>query len=110
VHFYFQESFEETNASFFSAKNGKEGVEKFKELNPDIVLMDIQMPVMDGFEACSKIKDINSQTLVIMQTAFNSKSDFVQAKKVGADEIITKPIDKDRAFQIISNLMNIKKN
>ncbi len=108
VHFYFQESFDETKASFYSAKNGKEGVEKFQELNPDIVLMDIQMPVMDGFEACSKIKDLNKNTLIIMQTAFNSKSDFVQAKKVGADEIITKPIDKERAFQKISTLLELR--
>lgn len=51
------------------AENGFEGVEKFKELNPEITTLDITMPVMDGLEALSKIKECNKDAKVIMITA-----------------------------------------
>lgn len=74
------------------AKNGKEAVEYALERNPDAVLMDIKMPVMDGIEALKEIRLHNTELPVIMQTAYAFDSDRRAAESAGCNGFITKPV------------------
>jgi PAS domain S-box-containing protein len=86
--------------------NGKEAVERIKE-SPEInlVLLDIKMPVMDGFEAFNKIKKIRPDIYIIAQTAFANSENIEKIKRFGFDGFVTKPIKKEKIIELI-NLMN----
>ena len=77
------------------AENGQEGVDKYKEFNPDITTLDITMPVMDGLEALTKIKEYDKNAKVIMVTAAGQQNKMVEAIKNGASEFVTKPFEKE---------------
>lgn len=81
------------------AKNGEEAVEIYKT-NPDIdiILMDIQMPVVDGFEATRQIRLLNKEVKIIAQTAFALSGDEEKIKKAGCNTYINKPIKKENLF------------
>lgn len=86
------------------AENGEEGVEKYKEFKPDITTLDITMPVMDGLEALSKIKEFDSGAKVIMVTAAGQQNKMVEAIKNGASEFVTKPFEKENILKIIDKM------
>ena len=72
------------------AANGLEGVERVREYKPDLVILDINMPGMDGFEACSYIRQF-SDAAIIMLTASGNEGDKIRALDLGADDYLTKP-------------------
>jgi two-component system KDP operon response regulator KdpE len=72
------------------AANGLEGVERVREYKPDLVILDINMPGMDGFEACSYIRQFSSAA-IIMLTASGNEGDKIRALDLGADDYLTKP-------------------
>ena len=74
------------------ATDGGQGLSKFRAIQPDIVLLDVMMPVMDGWAVCHAIRG-ESQTPIIMLTAKSETSDKVQGLKSGADDYITKPFE-----------------
>ena len=74
----------------FSAGDGEEGVRLANEENPDLILMDIMMPKMDGYEACKKIRE-KMNTPIIMLTARAEEVDKVLGLELGADDYVTKP-------------------
>jgi len=75
-----------------TAADGEEGVEKAKAENPDLILMDVMMPKMDGFTAVEKIKtEMDPAPLVMMLTAKGTEDDVMQGLVGGADDYITKP-------------------
>lgn len=74
------------------AKNGKEAVDYAMARNPDAVLMDIKMPVMDGIEALKEIRKFTTQLPVIMQTAYAFDTDRRIAEEAGCNGFITKPV------------------
>ena len=74
------------------ANDGGQGLAKFRAIKPDIVLLDVMMPVMDGWAVCNAIR-AESQTPIIMLTAKSETSDKVQGLKAGADDYITKPFE-----------------
>jgi len=84
------------------AKTGKEVVEICRN-NPDInlILMDIQMPFMDGYEATRQIRQFNKEVIIIAQTAFALSGDSEKSIKAGCNEYITKPIIKNKLLKII---------
>ncbi len=84
------------------AKNGQEGVELFKTCNPDVVITDIKMPVMDGLEMAENIKSSVQETPVIVITAFSERDYFMQAIKIGVDCYVTKPVDTEILLQAIA--------
>ncbi len=84
--------------------NGEEGYLKYKELKPDLVTMDITMPVMDGLEALKLIKR-DETAKVIMITAAGQKEKMIEAVKHGATEFITKPFDDAEVIKIINNIL-----
>ena len=86
------------------AENGLEGYEKYCELKPDFVTLDITMPVMDGIETLVKIKEFDSNAQIIMVTAAGQKSKMLEAIKLGAAEFLTKPFETDQIISIIESL------
>ena len=74
------------------AGDGGQGLEKFQAIKPDLVLLDVMMPVMDGWAVCNAIR-AEAQTPIIMLTAKSETSDKVQGLKAGADDYITKPFE-----------------
>lgn len=96
------------NYRLLRSVNGKQTIEMFKE-NPDIslILMDLKMPVMDGYDATREIKKINSELPVIAQTAYALTGDSQKAADAGCDDYVTKPIKKeDLLGKIKRNLKN----
>lgn len=89
------------------AKNGKEAVEMCNEVsNIDLVLMDIKMPVMNGYEATIEIKKNYPKLPIIAQTAFASSTDRKLALDVGCDEYISKPIDRLLLLNMIETFLD----
>ena len=87
------------------AKNGEEGVQKYRELKPDIVTLDITMPVMDGLGALDGIINEDPEANVIMVTAAGQKEKMVEAIKRGALEFMQKPFDPDQIESIIESIL-----
>ncbi len=87
------------------AENGKEAVEKVKELDPDLVTLDVVMPEMDGFEALSEIKNYDETQNVIMCTSVDQHEKVTEAIKRGADGYIVKPFKKDSVLEEIGKVL-----
>lgn len=88
------------------AGNGLQAIQMAKELQPDIVTLDITMPEMDGIEAIDKILEVSPNTKIIMCSAMGQHSKVVEAIKKGAKDFIVKPFEKTRVLQAIYNVMN----
>ena len=91
------------------ARNGEEGVDKAHSWKPDIVLMDLRMPVMDGYKAINEIK-LNPKTRhlpVFVVSAWSSKKERTQAKLAGADEFFVKPPDLNRLVNAINKAVGV---
>ena len=73
-----------------SARDGKEAVRLARTVRPDVILMDISMPIMDGFEATRRIRQQRKETCVLMLTGSNSRTDVDLARKAGAAGYVTK--------------------
>ena len=86
------------------AANGEEGFLKYKELRPDIVTMDITMPVMNGLESLLLIKHEDENAKVVMITAAGQKNNLMQAVKAGAEEFLTKPLEEEEIRRVIGEL------
>ena len=76
------------------AKNGQEGFKKYKELKPDIVFMDIEMPECNGIESLKLIKNYDPDAKVIMATSIGKLENILETLKIGAKDYITKPFNK----------------
>ena len=92
------------------AKNGKEGVDMCKD-NPDIalVLMDIRMPVMNGYEATKHIKEFRPSLKIVAQTAYSTLEDKNKAIQAGCTDFYSKPISEDVLSEIIYRYLVMKK-
>src|SRR5258708_35633872 len=93
-----------------SAFNGLECLAKIDESMPDIVLLDVMMPGMDGFEVCRRLKG-NTKTAhipVVMVTALDQPSDRVAGLEAGADDFLTKPVDDAALFARVRSLVRLK--
>jgi len=83
------------------AENGAEGVEKYKQLSPDIVTMDITMPEMDGIQALKAIKELDAEATVVMCSAMGQQAMVIQAIQSGAKDFIVKPFQPERVVQAV---------
>lgn len=86
------------------ATNGQDGYEKYGELRPDVVTMDITMPVLDGIAALKKIKADYPDAKVVMVTAAGQKTKMVEAIRSGAAEFIAKPFEPENLKMIIDKV------
>ena len=86
------------------AMDGQDGINKYKDLKPDIVTLDITMPVMDGLEALKIIKEDDQSAKVIMVTAAGQQNKMIDAIKMGASEFVTKPFEPDEIVKMVNKL------
>ncbi len=89
------------------AKSGKEAVERVKRDRPDLILLDVMMPEMDGLQACEVLrKDAGTSTIpIIMVTSSDKDKDIVQSLEKGADDYIIKPVVKKELLDKVDNLL-----
>ncbi|MFC4404569.1 response regulator [Gracilibacillus xinjiangensis] len=87
------------------AQDGAEAVEKYKELTPDLVTMDITMPEKDGIAALKDIKALNNDANVIMCSAMGQQAMVIDAIQAGARDFIVKPFQADRVIEAISKVI-----
>ncbi len=87
------------------AANGQEAVDKYATHQPDLVLMDITMPVMDGITATRTIKSNDPEAKVVMCTATGQKNMVVEAIQAGAKDFIVKPFEPGRVLESIKKLI-----
>ena len=83
------------------AENGLKAVEKYAELKPDLVLMDITMPEMDGIQALKKIKSTDPAASVIMCSAMGQQAMVIESIQAGARDFIVKPFQPDRVLEAV---------
>jgi two-component system chemotaxis response regulator CheY len=88
------------------AENGVVAVEKYKAERPDVVLMDITMPEMDGLTALKNIKAIDPQARVVMLTALGQESVVLEAVKSGARDFVVKPFNQERVLSALQKLLS----
>lgn len=88
------------------AENGAIGIRKFKELQPDIVTMDINMPEVDGIEALKEIRRIDSNSKVIMVSAIIGQESYeLQCVMLGAKSFIIKPFNEDQVVKMLTQYL-----
>ena len=87
------------------AENGAKAVEKYKEVNPDLVLMDITMPEMDGIQALKAIKAADAGAKVIMCSAMGQQAMVIEAIQSGARDFIVKPFQADRVIEAVKKVV-----
>ncbi|WP_421920152.1 cache domain-containing protein [Marinifilum sp.] len=104
---YFKTSLEHTYAEIYWAKNGAEAISLCESITIDIVLMDIQMPVMNGYEATKRIKLQNAAIPIIGQTAFVEKENKNKAIAAGCDDYLVKPVKTKTLLDLISKQLSI---
>lgn len=92
------------------ATNGEEGYLKYKELKPEIVTMDITMPVMDGVESLSLIKKENPDAKVLMITAAGQREKMLDSVKRGAEEFVVKPFNEAEILWALERLHQASEN
>ncbi len=90
------------------ASNGEEAVELFQDKRPDVVLMDITMPKMDGLTALKKILKIDPGANIIMCSALGQQTLIVQALQMGAKDFIVKPFRPERVINSIKKILDIE--
>lgn len=86
------------------AGNGKEALELLKSCHPDLLTLDITMPVMDGIDALREIKTLYPDQKVIMVSAAGQKGKVIEALKLGAKDFIQKPFDPDDIAAVINKI------
>ena len=87
------------------AENGAKAVEKYQELKPDLVLMDITMPEMDGIQALKAIKAADPSATVIMCSAMGQQAMVIESIQSGAKDFIVKPFQQDRVLEAVRKVV-----
>lgn len=87
------------------AENGAKAVEKYNELKPDLVLMDITMPEMDGIQALKKIKETDPNASVIICSAMGQQAMVIESIQSGAKDFIVKPFQADRVLEAVQKVV-----
>ncbi|MBS7402654.1 MAG: response regulator [Oscillospiraceae bacterium] len=92
-------------SDFVEGEDGQKAVELYKELKPDLVIMDITMPNMDGIEALRNIKAFDADAKVVMCSAMGQEAMVMEAIKLGALDFIVKPFKADRIIQTVNKVL-----
>lgn len=87
------------------AENGAKAVEKYAEVKPDLVLMDITMPEMDGIQALKKIKAADPSAQIIMCSAMGQQAMVIESIQAGAKDFIVKPFQADRVLEAVKKVI-----
>ena len=89
------------------ASNGKEAVEKFRKKLYSLIVMDIEMPIMNGYEASKIIRTENAKVPIIALTSNNSSRDILQSKKVGMNEHLAKPVKASTLYKTFAKYIAV---
>jgi len=94
----------------FTARDGQEALDKVSETQPDLILLDVMMPKLNGFEVCERLKSDPTTKIipVIMVTALNEIEDKIKATEAGADDFVSKPFNKLELLTRVKSLLRIK--
>jgi len=103
------EDFEDQGVELLTAGNGGDAWEIAQKDRPDLVILDVMMPRMSGYEVCERIKSepVLCNTYIIMLTAKGQETDRQRGQQVGADEYITKPFDPDYLIERTEAILNL---
>jgi two-component system alkaline phosphatase synthesis response regulator PhoP len=99
-----------SNVQTLTATNGLEALEQVARHNPDLILLDIMMPKMSGFEVCKKLKE-NEATKdipVVMVTALNELADIERGVECGTDDFLTKPVNRLELLTRVRSLLRVR--
>jgi CheY-like chemotaxis protein len=90
--------------------NGQDTLQKVASFKPDLVLLDVMMPKLNGFEVCKKIKDdpTTKRTMILMVTALNELGDIERAVAAGTDDYLSKPVNKVELLKRVDNMLRFK--
>ena len=93
-----------------TAVDGKDTIDKVHSFNPDLVLLDVMMPKLSGFEVCRKLKDDPAlrRVMVLMVTALNELGDIERAVEAGTDDYLSKPINKIALLKRVETMLKYK--
>lgn len=87
------------------AENGQKAIEKYQETSPDLVLMDITMPEMDGIQSLKKIREVDQNAKVIMCSAMGQQAMVIEAIQSGAKDFIVKPFQAERVLEAVKKVV-----
>lgn len=87
------------------AENGAKAIEKYKELTPNLVIMDITMPEVDGIQAVKEIKKIDGNAKIVMCSAMGQQAMVIEAIQAGARDFIVKPFQADRVIEAVRKVL-----
>jgi len=92
------------------ATDGRETLDKVAEFRPDLILLDIMMPKLSGFEVCKKVKrdPATKKILILMVTALNEQGDIERAVAAGCDDFLSKPINKLELLKRVENMLKLR--
>jgi YesN/AraC family two-component response regulator len=96
----FKNFFSEVSSAF----NGKEALEMYERLQPDIIFVDIVMPEMDGIELSRKLREMNPNQIIIVISASNDIQKISESIEIGVNSFIQKPIDTKKIIELLSNV------
>lgn len=88
-----------------TANHGKHGLEVFRAFHTDLCILDVMMPVMDGFSLASEIRALDPEMPIVFLTAKNQKEDKLRGLKIGADDYITKPFEAEELVLRLHNIL-----
>ncbi len=89
------------------AVDGLDALRKYKSLKPDIVILDITMPVMDGLKALEEIKDFDSASKIVMCSSMSDQDNIIRAIQLGASDFVVKPFKKSRMISAVKKALAI---
>ncbi|MDP4179474.1 MAG: response regulator [Bacillota bacterium] len=87
------------------AENGARAIEKYKELAPDLVIMDITMPEVDGIQAVKEIRKLNTESKIIMCSAMGQQAMVIESIQAGARDFIVKPFQAERVVEAVKKVL-----
>ena len=93
--------------TLLEAENGAQGLELFREHRPEVVVTDINMPVMGGLAMTREIKALDRRAQVIVTTAYSDTSDLMQAIEVGVDAYVVKPVDQQKLVEALEKCVRV---
>lgn len=104
-----RDTFEKEKFQVFYAEDGEEGLNQFYEKNPDLILLDINMPKKNGWEVCREVRE-QSNLPILMMTARDSEIDELKGLNIGADDYITKPFSLKVLVVKVKKILKLDEN
>ena len=101
-------SFGPQTLEVFQASTGEEGLQIMRDIKPDIILCDIHMPGMNGFEVCERVRELKLRSAVILMSAYDAEQDnAIKASETGADAYLSKPLKKGELLFVVNFVMRV---